>query len=884
MPDYTWDLGVSGAENLKDLSSAAKELLKTLSGVGGTQRTTAGEHAKAAQAVKNVTIDTIRFGNTVQTVRKELDTEGNTIRKTVTLKENLGKQVKTTTTAYKGEEEVIKTQTATVDKAHTSWRQWLATLAHGGQTFMALKSAVDTIKSAVMGAISPLMQFGTELDMSQSRLDILAGKSYPALIKQVETLSRKFGTTRAELIKSQVSLLRGGMTPKAVQEMLPKIVGLHEKGLGEPEQIASSIGGGFGNLTRALILPTRETARLKFALKELGVGFNELKGLADSPTQMIKLLGDAIARVPNEAKKIALVKRIFGEAWETMLPLLSGWKGGNAPINQTFEELKATVVRVYESLSRLFKAPILAFFGSLRDIVSKVEERFAALAEKFGSTELSMSQWIDVIKSIFKDVVEIVKKEGKPIWDAIVTPDVLDKMGALGRDIGKAIVDGILWGIKEAANRIPTAIMSALESRSVSKLKAAVQQDLAAEAASRGVAVTIPAKTAAMANLPMSATAGANLAGMEGRQAFAVPQKAIWQNAAGVYTNIKTDPQRAEKLRILENQISSLGVQLRSGGATPEEKTEMLKKTMELVKQRRELESQTKEISADELETKAGELKQAQALSQQTLDLKKQTEQLALSEGKVTLEIQKSGSEFSKWLLEPVNIFLQKLKDIKDKFAEMITSLKEKGIDLGEKFGLIKPGEAAKQRTTLAKESLEQAQDRLKLAQTPAERQAAFEGLAGKAERVAELTKGGEQKGFAEKAGDYLKQAQEEAKKAQANEEQKVLSDQKLARESIPQLQAMIGKAETKEKALDLVKQLQAAYQSLGRVDESIKLQADVAKLTREAAGETNSLLKQLVEIGRTQIEILKLNKPSKNGAETQPQIIADPLNDAYPA
>jgi hypothetical protein len=863
MAGYTYEFDAKGLsamnlliQGLRQLGLLEDDLGKARAKAAGDTRAStnaASESAKAHKsllnAVASVDVVTKRYGDTIKTVKTEKDKDKAIIRETTTLKEKLANTIKTTTTILDGEKNVLKQHTSEVDKAQRSWSQWLSDLAHGGQIFQSLKSGFDTIKNAVMGAISPIMQYGTALDMSQTKLSILAGKSFPALTRQVEILSRKYGMTRTELLNSQASLLRGGLSPTATQTLIPQIAELHEQGLGEPEAIAAGVGAGFGKLSQALILPTRETVRLKAALRELGIGFNELKGMIENPTKMLEKLGGAIAKIPEDAKKVAIVKRIFGDAWEAMMPFLTGFKGGNAPINQTFEELKAAVIRVYESLSRLLKTPILAFFGAIEKVVSQVEARIAGMAEKFGSAKMTLSQWIEVVKEVILTIVAEVQKASKPIWDALVTPATIETMKNFGKEIGNAVVDGMLWGIQEAASRIPDALIPALESRSVRKLKAAVQQDLAAEAATHGGGtVPLPMKTMAR-SLPKLFTPSGHLERDEGEGTPALTVQ--------------------HQMAVIDQQIKLTTKNLRGLGNTPEEssvRTAIMGQLLTLTTQRRELGGQLGEKDLterlgrsqfnpefEELETTYQVSKQAaakQVALEKTMQLveaeKKQKEALEQSNAvlaQTNIAINTAGGAFAQWLLNPINKFKEMLLEIKDKFGELLDTLSKKRIDLAEKFGLKSPQQATADRTKLTEAAIQRDERLLKLAQSPEEQAKIQERLADRAASLAEGAKGSAKTQFGTKADQYLAQSEESLKRAEELRVRAVEIQQQTARENLAEYEKQVAGAQTAGGKAAYLEQLKEAYQQFGPdyQEQAIRTQQEW-KQSKAAAGAEDSL------------------------------------------
>ena len=264
-----------------------------------------------------------------------------------------------------------------------------------------------------------------------------------------------------------------------------------------------------------------------------------------------------------------------------------------------------------------------------------------------------------------------------------------------------------------------------------------------------------------------------------------------------------------------------------------------------------------------EIETQALKTQKQQLDAQKALNAAKRkqhelTGQVVQEEVNLTLQLAKQETALKKYLLEPVDQFLQKIREIKDRFAKVFSGLRGQKVDLAEKFGLITPKTATQQRQETLTLDLQAAQEQLKLAQTASEKQAAYEQLGTLQGKYAETLSGRAQTTAARKGTDYLDKAYHFAQNARQLAIQKEEFDQQYAFTAIQQREGARGTFGTAQQELVNLQQLQAAYQQTGNVQGLQSLRADLDSLTIKASGEQMEILKHMFEQGKVSLELQK--------------------------
>ena len=256
-----------------------------------------------------------------------------------------------------------------------------------------------------------------------------------------------------------------------------------------------------------------------------------------------------------------------------------------------------------------------------------------------------------------------------------------------------------------------------------------------------------------------------------------------------------------------------------------------------------------KALLAKQDELIAAEKKQKEAIEESTAVLTK-----------TQIEINNVGAAFEKWMLNPVNIFQQKLMGIKEQFSGIVDNLQGKKVDLEEKFGLKSAEEANAKRIKNIKASLGRDEKLLSMAQTPEEEMKVRERMAGKAEQLADLSEGPQKEQFARQAADYYEKAEASAAKAEELRIKEVEIEQENARKNLAEYEKLVQNAQTAGSRAGYLEQLKEAYMSLGPEyqEKAVQAQEDWKQSKAEAAAEESENFKRIAEASEIQVELLQ--------------------------
>lgn len=284
-------------------------------------------------------------------------------------------------------------------------------------------------------------------------------------------------------------------------------------------------------------------------------------------------------------------------------------------------------------------------------------------------------------------------------------------------------------------------------------------------------------------------------------------------------------------------------------------------------------------LSEEELKAKQEVLNTQQQLTEEENRYKEAIEQSKNILIETNVAINEISSNFEQWMLNPVNVFQQKLLQVKQTFGDMIESFQKKKVDLAEKFGLKSAEDATKERKRIAEEGLKRDERLLQLAQTPEEQMKIRERQAERAAGLAEMTEGEEQRQHVQRAQKFLDKAAAAAADAEKLEIKRLEIQQDYAKKNLAEYEAMVGQAEKaggRAAALELAQQ---AYMQLGPeyAEKAAKATEELKVAKAEAATEEAERFKQMAENSSIQVELLgrmvEIAEGQLNAFRTQAQI-----------
>lgn len=288
-------------------------------------------------------------------------------------------------------------------------------------------------------------------------------------------------------------------------------------------------------------------------------------------------------------------------------------------------------------------------------------------------------------------------------------------------------------------------------------------------------------------------------------------------------------------------------------------------------------------ISQEELKAKQEILNTQQQLTEEEHRYKEAVEQSKNIINETNVAINEISSNFEQWMINPVNVFQQKLLQVKETFGDMIDSFQKKKIDLGEQFGLTTSEDAMQQRRQLAEESLKRDERLLELAQTPEEEMRIQERMAERAAGIAEMAEGPEQQQYARRAQEFLDKAASSAAESEDMEIKRLEIQQEYARKNLAEYENMVQQAETAGGRAASLELAQQAYMALGPeyVEKAARATEELKVSKAEAATEEAERRKLIAENSSIQVELLnrmvELGQEQLNAFRTRAQIPQNP-------
>lgn len=200
-------------------------------------------------------------------------------------------------------------------------------------------------------------------------------------------------------------------------------------------------------------------------------------------------------------------------------------------------------------------------------------------------------------------------------------------------------------------------------------------------------------------------------------------------------------------------------------------------------------------------------------------------------------------TKFSQWLLEPINKFQEAISGVIGKFMGVFENLGNKRVEARQKSGRLDEAGAKQESVAVLEGSVTRAEKMLKLAQTPGQKAEALQTQAEKLLEISDLTG---DKSKAAQADELLKRAQAEQGKQEDIEIEKIGLDRKLAQDNVKLLaNKRDGSA---SEGVARLQQLMESYQNLGDVKGASDAKRQLEAMQRQAAGESVTVLKQILQ------------------------------------
>jgi len=249
-------------------------------------------------------------------------------------------------------------------------------------------------------------------------------------------------------------------------------------------------------------------------------------------------------------------------------------------------------------------------------------------------------------------------------------------------------------------------------------------------------------------------------------------------------------------------------------------------------------------------------LKTVQGVDKATKEVRDTTFEIANMELKSALQIAQVGTEMKKWLLEPVNEYLQKIAQIRDTTSSAILSIRQGQIKTEQEFLGLSDEEVNKRQKDVLSDRMRELGRVLDLTQTSSERASVLEKQAAVIKDMASLTTSkAEQEALIQ--GQYIPaidRAASERQRSGVIEEKRVKLQRDLDESTYWNLKSQLSAAETGQERQPILQEMLAIAKRGGdeRVLESLKLESQLGEATREATREQ-------IAVQQKQLSILEL-------------------------
>jgi hypothetical protein len=281
------------------------------------------------------------------------------------------------------------------------------------------------------------------LDKFDDGLQTIALSLSAVSVAAIGTIGVLFGVTSAtaaagdEAAKTAQQL---GLTSDAYQELLFAA----ERSGASQEQLAV----GLKTIQRLAFDAANGNAEAAKTFEQLGISVTDANGNLKSGEQLLLEAADAISKLDNEAEKIALAQKLFGEGGAALLPLLDRGSKGIDELRRRARELGFVLDEDATRASEQFSDSLLDAKAVLEGIRNTIGVAllpvFTALLDLF----VAGAQVVQPIIAGFVDFIEnTVGLEAAGAALLAVLGFIAASFGALGALLGSAAVAGVLSSI-----------------------------------------------------------------------------------------------------------------------------------------------------------------------------------------------------------------------------------------------------------------------------------------------------------------------------------------------------------------------------------------------------------------------------------------------------
>jgi TP901 family phage tail tape measure protein len=569
-------------------------------------------------------------------------------------------------------------------------------------------------------------------------------------------------------------------------------------------------------------------------IKRLGIVLTDSQGKFLPTSRIVDQFRAALSKIPSEAKKMEVMKTIFGRSFSSVIALVNA--GGAA-----LRKMQDDITKSRKVMETLQEMRMEAMTGSILKAKSAWEGFWIKLKDFLGTP---ITQTFTLIASAINKITDRLNE-----W----------KQGESPLELFKGLADAIepeLNALRDLWTQLIEDAFTILEAAFDTKF---IKQ-LTEKATEMGVAIGKAIAAGIIASVPAAASTAADLASSVSKKVVDLPGR-FWDWLTGKNAETSTIPLLPEGEGAGASKPITPAVPSQAQFTFPEpSKTQAVldEQRARAVEDAAEAEKELVKLQEQEFSSQTG-LLENQRRYQEEIEKSRTTLQL------ITVEINNAGVAFQQWLLAPVNKFQQAILQIKEKFADVTRSLRQRSIELGERFGLITPGKAGEQRRKLMETGLRQERQRLRLVQTPEERQRVQERIAAQATQLAEISTGAGRTKFAKQAQQALGLAGRGAAAQEELEIERIQEERQTAQRNIKELEGALRQTESAGGRRAILEQLQESFMALGQVRKATATQEELKRARIEEGREmaenakrTAEGIQRLIEVSQLQLTALQ--------------------------